>query len=1165
MKHIRKLSLSLLISLLLGFIPLFPAHADVYGVNSVNDVDDGTCDATHCSLREAIKAAEAHPGPDEVRFNISGCGGVCLIQPTSPLPTLASGGTTITGYTMAGATEPGENTAANLLIRIDGALVPSTVDNGFSITSADNVIEGLIITRFSAYGVAIFGASATGNEVTGNIIGTDGADTTGLGNLGGVGLADGAHDNTIGGDQYIERNVISGNTINGVDVQPFPGTPAYDNTISGNFIGTTNLGNAALANGVTGLQLGYGTSGNMVGGTITAERNVISGNASDGVVIWRPLTNANTLHNNYIGTARSGLAAVPNGGSGVSIYSESDNNVIGGTGSDERNVISGNATNGVRIYGSGTTGNTVAGNYIGTKSNGTEALANGSYGVLLTESTSGNMIGGATSSAGNLISGNFSSGVNITNSASGNTISGNRIGTSSSGYNALPNGGNGIMMSSGANGNTIGGDTVAERNTISANTLNGVVLTGAAATGNTITGNRIGTSPDGLTAFPNGGSGIVIETGARGNTVGGLTASERNMISGNDDNGVVITGAGSNDNLVSGNYIGIDANGVLALPNQSYGVIIQSGAASNTIGPANIISGNGQDGVYLTNSAAGNSVIGNLIGTNYLGTGPVGNIAGVEIDGDAINNVIGGDDPGERNIISGNETGVRIQDTGTTGNQVIGNYIGTNSSGDGTLANDYGVSISLGAQSNIIGEAGAGNLISGNLYTGIVLAGSATSGNTIAANYIGINAAGTADLGNQDYGIHIQSGAHTNTMGGTSAADRNVISGNAVYGVWIEGSGSDGNTLSANFIGTDSLGIGDLGNGSDGVRIASGAADNVVGGDMAGERNVISANGGFGVLITGSGTDGNTVASSYIGTDVTGTLALENTNGGVAIQEGAQSNTVGGDTVSERNVISGNDGPGVELSSSGTSGNTVSGNYIGLGSDGLTELGNYTYGVIVQLDAGSNMIGGYGADEGNVISGNENAGVGINNSSGNTVVGNLIGVAADGVTPKGNHTDGVRILNGATDNIIGPGNRVAYNAFTGVSVDGITSIGNVITQNLIYENLSPYEIRLLSGANGGITLAFVNSVTGFPITLSGTACAGCTAEIFANPVDDEAGRIYLGSAVADGGGNWSLVVGAIPAPYLTATATDASDGTSMFSSYTHYSEILSLFLPLIAR
>lgn len=1164
MKRIPVFFISLLLAMLMGLLPLFPAEASVFVVNSVDDVNDGSCNGTHCSLREAILAAESNAGPDEVRFSISGCGGVCTIQPLTPLPTLANGGTTITGYTMAGATYPTETTAANLVIRVDGALVPSTADNGFSITSSGNTIKGLIITRFSFYGIAI-GGGATDNVISGNIIGTDGADTTGLGNGAGVGLADGAHNNTIGGDQYMYRNVISGNLFNGVDVQPFSGVVAYDNTISGNYIGTTNLGDGVLSNGATGVQLAFGTYGNMVGGSLQAERNVISGNMSDGVVVRRPLTNDNTLYGNYIGTSKTGMVSVPNGGNGVSIYDESDNNTIGGTGTYENNLISGNGANGVRIYGSGTTGNVVVGNIIGARLTGDLGLPNGNSGVLITESASNNTIGGTSYSDANQISGNLSSGVTISVGAFANTVKANFIGTNSNGYAAVQNLGAGVWIGSGATDNIIGDDYTNARNIISGNSSYGVLITGSATTGNSVAGNCIGTQYDAAAAIPNGSSGVSIESGAHSNTIGGETVAEQNVISGNTGNGVLINGAGTNDNSVLGNRIGSRVDGILAVPNQGHGVQIMLGAAHNTIGPGNQISGNDLDGVYITDSAANNEVVGNLIGPHDNGMASMPNRSGVVLDADATNNVIGGETSADRNVISGNdENGVLISDTGTTGNRVIGNYIGLSSSGSGLTQNEYGVVITAGAQSNVVGEPGARNVISGNLYDGVVLSGDSTSDNTIASNYIGTDASGSAEVGNQQSGVHIHSGATGNWIGGTNSSHGNLISGNYHYGVLIEGAGTDGNILAANIIGLDAAGTSELQNGDHGVAMMLGAENNLVGGDAFGERNLISGNFGFGVLIRGAGTDGNVVSANYIGIDQTGMVAIDNDLGGILIDDGAQHNMVGGDVPGERNVISGNNGPGVEMTTSGTANNTVSGNYIGVDSTGMGDLGNTTYGVLIRLNAGSNVIGGPGSEEGNVISGNQNAGVSIDSSSGNEVVGNIIGLGKDGSSPMGNNNDGVRIQNSSSGNIIGPGNRIAHNAFHGVSVDGVASTGNVITQNQIFDNGYLYEIRLVSGANAGMTPAYISSVTGFPITISGTACAGCTAEVFANPIDDEAGRIYLGNALADGSGDWSLVVGAIPAPYLTATATDATDGTSMFSN-TYLSDILSLFLPLIMR
>jgi titin len=783
---------------------------------------------------------------------------------------------------------------------------------------------------------------------------------------------------------------------------------------------------------------------------------------------------------------------------------------------------------------------------------------------LITGGAANNTIGGATFSDGNLISGNLSNGVTISSGASTNTVKSNKIGSNSSGFSAVPNLGAGVWMGSGAADNVIGDDYSNARNVISGNSSYGVLITGATTTGNSVAGNCIGVRIDSDAALANGSGGVRIESGAHDNTIGGETAADLNVISGNVGDGVLISGVGSVGNAVLGNHIGAKGDGILTVPNQAHGVEL-FGAVNNTIGPGNQISGNDLDGVYITDSAANNEVIGNLIGTSYTGTASLPNRSGVVLDAGATNNTIGGDTPVERNVISGNdENGVLISDTGTTGNMVVGNYIGLNSTGTGTVRNDYGVVITAGAQSNVIGEPGAGNVISASSFDGVVLSGASTSGNTIAANYIGTDAGGSVDLGNLQSGVHIHSGANANTIGGTSGSSGNLISGNNGEGVLIEGAGTDGNVLSGNIIGLDAGGTAELKNDVSGVSIASGAADNTVGGDVAGERNLISGNFGYGVTISGSDTDGNTVSGNYIGTDQSGLLAVDNFDGGVLIQGGAQFNTIGGDIAGERNVISGNDGQGVEITGSGTSNNTISGNFIGVASDGVSDLGNYSYGVRIQSGAGSNTIGGNGPHEGNVISGNGNSGLWLSNSSSNVLVRNVIGMGADGVTPLGNGSDGVRIDNGSSDNTVGPGNRIAYNSFSGVSVDGVASTGNVITENQIFANGHIYGIRLLSGANNGMTPAYINSVTGFPITISGTACAGCTAEVFANPVDQEEGRIYLGSAVADGSGNWSLVVGAIPAPYLTATATDAADGTSMFS-YAYLSEVRSLFLPLIMR
>jgi CSLREA domain-containing protein len=183
-------------------------------VNTTADVDDTVCDQQHCSLREAINAANAQAGPDAIQFVIPGAdpgcdaSGVCTIQPASLLPLLTDDGTTIDGFTQPGAA-PGDDPI--LTIVLDGH------DNGeftaLGVHSADNLIRGLVIQRFTPFsGIHVFGASASGNRIESNFIGTDASGTQPRGNCSppvscsAVWLSDGAHDNTIGPDNLIAFN-----------------------------------------------------------------------------------------------------------------------------------------------------------------------------------------------------------------------------------------------------------------------------------------------------------------------------------------------------------------------------------------------------------------------------------------------------------------------------------------------------------------------------------------------------------------------------------------------------------------------------------------------------------------------------------------------------------------------------------------------------------------------------------------------------------------------------------------------------------------------------------------------------------------------------------------------------------------------------------------------
>jgi titin len=620
----KKLSIAILVLALgLALIPSGDtAQAAPYTkVNSTNDVDDGTCDGSHCSLREAINVANSNSGYDDtISFNIPGCGGVCTIQPLSALPALTDDGTTINGYSQPGTAEAIDGTPAVLLIEIDGSGAGSSA-NGLTINSAGNVIKGLVINRFSGHGVSISSSGTRGNTVSGNYIGTDSNGTADLGNSqNGVYIVFSAQNNTIGGDTEGERNIISGNNMRGVEIR---GSGTTGNIVSGNYIGTDVNGTTDLGNSWDGVAIDGGARNNTVGGDWTAgERNVISGNDLSGVRIAGSYTAGNTVSGNYIGTDESGTVDLGNTWIGVDIFGGAQNNIVGGDTEGERNVISGNDEIGVRIYNSGTTGNIVSGNYIGTDKDGIADLGNTDYGVNISSGAQNNTIGGDAEGERNVISGNDRYGVQIEGSGTmGNTVSGNYIGTDESGTAALGNTWVGVNIADGAQNNTIGGDwTAGERNVISGNDRHGVQINGAGITGNTVSGNYIGTDYTGIADLGNTGEGVFIGFGAQNNTIGGATAGERNVISGNDSDGIWIYGSDTMSNTVSGNYIGTDESGTVVLGNTYYGIYIEFGAQNNTVGPGNIIVHNGSDGVLVHGSTTtGNTITQNSIFSNTMG------------------------------------------------------------------------------------------------------------------------------------------------------------------------------------------------------------------------------------------------------------------------------------------------------------------------------------------------------------------------------------------------------------------------------------------------------------------------------------------------------------------------------------------------------------------
>jgi hypothetical protein len=317
------------------------------------------------------------------------------------------------------------------------------------------------------------------------------------------------------------------------------------------------------------------------------------------------------------------------------------------------------------------TGTTVAGNLIGLDKAGSSALANGASGVEVAGTPGVVTVGGAGAAA-NVISGNGASGVNLT--ANGAVVKGNLIGTDTTGTTAIGNTDSGVLVA--ADNDQVG--VPGAGNVISGNGGAGIEVDDTAdANGAIIKGNRIGTDAAGTAALPNGAAGIEAREAV---TIGGTYAGAGNVISANTGPGVVLNGSNpAQSSTVRGNTIGLDLAGAAALGNVGSGIDVEAGpggfathAVIGGAGAGNLISANGESGVF--SDGTGVTISGNRVGVEADGTTAAGNGAsGIRLGPSALNNVIGGDAPADGNLIS-NSTGDAIAIlAGASGNQVKAN------------------------------------------------------------------------------------------------------------------------------------------------------------------------------------------------------------------------------------------------------------------------------------------------------------------------------------------------------------------------------------------------------------------------------------------------------------------------------------------------------------
>ena len=670
------------------------------------------------------------------------------------------------------------------------------------------------------------------------------------------------------------RNYIQGNALDGIAIE---GDEATGNLVAGNLVGTNGSGDESFVemnqrlygNAGWGIALRNGAHGNSVGSSAPLSFYILE-----------------------FALFESGLGVI-----GIDIIT-----LTGDQSQDlQRNVVAGNGEGGILLHATSEPENVrfnhVVGNFIGFGVDGTP-LGNFGHGVLV-DNAPRTAIGGFEGAGGNIIAANAGDGIRARGDGLDHLYIGGNIVGSDGSFTGLPgNEGAGIRIEDNSTAEALIVGTwqasltdlngIFWGNLISGNGEAGVHFVDVVADlGDTppriagVFGSQIGLSLDG-TAFGNGGDGILIEDSV--GVIVGLVSG--NTISGNTASGIHVTGSETSNTLIAGNLIGLDPTGAAARGNGGDGVLVDGGAEITFVGfyddeeeevVGNTISGNEGHGIRVSGSGTAYTLIGaNRIGTNEAGTTAVGN--------------------GGAGVLVENGTGV----------------------------------VRIGANLQD-GFAEQGNLIAGNAGHGIDIrnvgigAGSTLVG--VAANLIGLNASGT-EIANGGSGVYIEDAANV-TVGGLDAVSRNVISGNTLDGVHITGGDATSNRVTNNRIGTNAAGTAALGNGGAGVRIDDGAHDNRIGnafGDFVG--NLISGNDSHGVVIAGTGSDGNLVQSNLIGTNAAGTSDLGNAGAGIYI-DGGNDNLIGGGSVALGNFIAYNgsgsgSGPGVAVAAG--VGNTISRN-----------------------------------------------------------------------------------------------------------------------------------------------------------------------------------------------------------------------------------------------
>lgn len=897
----------------------------------------------------------------------------------------------------------------------------------------------------------------------------------------------------------LRQAIVDANAATGADVIDFSVAGSIDltsaalPTITGqlhlNGASATGFASAPVVeiefHGFSGLQFDSAADGSVLRslGLVHASGAGVDVNGADSVLIT----------GNYIGLGLDGTTIQGNAGDGVVLHTSMGSRIVS-------NVISGNAGTGVRLDGAHDS--LIQTNVIGADATGSRDLGNGLDGILVTQGSTGNTIGGnatgvpgpgqnvfALHPQGNLISGNGAYGVHIAALSTGNEISGNFIGVTGSGNAALGNALDGVKIEN-SDGNLIGqedpvtGVTYYNADSVPMQPVSGweglratstsgqYLISGTSGdNGSLFIGTIAGVGTSYAVDFPNAEATSVYGPDSLDNGVVRLVGSYRNadaLTAPVTVNGFVFEGTTAQLTDASHyrtiafpgskyNYVHSTMGG-LAVGN--YDSPLDHGTNSLPLGPGHAYIYNIATGQFVTdivvNGAISNTAYGIWWngGTSYTIAGgyslnPVNNLDDQNrpigkaylIDYDSATGVFSHattfDDPRGTNYITHFE-GISMVEKGIYTLNADSVQTGTGDPAQGSWVT---------VRRHVDGSFGPAAWVNLN-YPGLNPTTHITSSNSVSGNQVvGIVIGGSADLA---YQATINTGFQLS----------NVISGNGGNGITLDS--ADNNRIAMNNIGTDSTGTLGLANARNGILVTNGATNNLIGGDASGENdptggvferppqgNLISANNANGVHITGQAT-GNVLSGNFIGTVASGNFGLGNAQDGVLI-ENANGNSLLGclattDPFIFYNVISGNRGNGLRVKNSNDT--TIQANFFGLGANNQTPVGNQLNGVVIEGSSARTTMGGP-IPLGNVVAANGQNGIVIQDTASGFISYNTFcGLAAfQTYTNLGNGADGF-LITSTGGNILLRTNVITENGDDGIEISG-QATGVTVTEDII--------------------------------------------------------------------------------------------------------------------